>query len=455
MNIVILAAGQGKRMNSTLPKVLHPIAGQPMLGHVLSSIYQMKLDVKPCVVVGHGQEQVRSYLSVNYSEVEIAVQDKQLGTGHAVAQATPFLSDEQITLVLYADVPLIQTGTLQSMLKLAQDGCLAILTQQLDNPTGYGRIVRNLEGEVVGIVEEKDASIDQKNIHEINTGIMACPTKDLKEWLSKLEPNNAQGEYYLTDIVGLAYQNGMPIRTMQPEFDFEVQGVNSKIQLAHLERIWQGHQANQLLIRGVTLLDPARIDLRGSLKCSNDVVIDIGCIFEGDVEIARGVQIGPYCVIKDTKIGEGTQIKAYSHIEGAIVQSNAVIGPYTRLRPGTTLENDTHVGNFVEVKNSTIGQGSKANHLSYIGDADVGSRVNIGAGTITCNYDGVNKYRTVIGDDAFIGSDTQLVAPVRVGKGATIAAGTTLTEDAPDQQLTLSRVKQISKVWARPSKKQK
>jgi bifunctional UDP-N-acetylglucosamine pyrophosphorylase/glucosamine-1-phosphate N-acetyltransferase len=353
---------------------------------------------------------------------------------------------------LYGDVPLIQVQTLQSLIRLAQDGAFAILTQELEDPTGYGRILRNLESEVIGIVEEKDASPEVKQIREINTGIIACSTQDLKKWLNQLEPNNAQGEYYLTDIVGLAAKQGVPIRTIHPQFGFEIEGVNSRGQLAQLERVWQGHLANQLLIHGVTLLDPARIDIRGKFTCANDVVIDVGCIFEGDVEIASGVTIGPYCVIKDSKIAAQTQIKAFSHLEGAVIEEMAIIGPYARIRPGTKIGKQAHVGNFVEVKNSNIGQGSKANHLSYVGDADVGEQGNIGAGTITCNYDGVNKHRTTIEDHVFIGSDTQLVAPVTVGKGATIGAGTTLTKDAPAGKLTISRAKQLSVDWKRPIK---
>jgi bifunctional UDP-N-acetylglucosamine pyrophosphorylase/glucosamine-1-phosphate N-acetyltransferase len=453
MNIVILAAGQGKRMHSALPKVLHPLAGQAMLGHVLDSVCQMNPNLKPCVVVGHGQAQVRAYLQNYYPNVQIAVQDAQLGTGHAVAQAVPLLLENETTLILYADVPLIQTQTLTTLLSLAEDGALSVLTQELENPTGYGRIVRNLDSEVIGIVEEKDATAEMKKIQEINTGIMACPTKELKQWLEQLQPNNAQGEYYLTDIVGLAAKAHVPIRTMQARFDFEVQGINSRGQLAALERIWQRHLAEQLLSQGVTLLDPARIDIRGDFTCSHDVEIDVGCVFEGVVEIASGVQIGPYCVIKDCSIGAGTSIKAFSHLEGAVIGEQAVIGPYARLRKGTTVQGNAHIGNFVEIKNSEIGENSKVNHLSYIGDADIGRRVNVGAGTITCNYDGVNKFRTVIKDDAFIGSDSQLVAPVTVGEGATLGAGTTLTKDAPDHQLTLSRSKQFSLKWQRPQKK--
>jgi bifunctional UDP-N-acetylglucosamine pyrophosphorylase / glucosamine-1-phosphate N-acetyltransferase len=453
MNIVILAAGQGKRMKSSLPKVLHTIAGKPMLGHVLSTVYRINSDCLPCVVVGHAQEFVRDYINKEFPTVRLAVQEQQLGTGHAVLQALPSLGEASTTLILYGDVPLIQGETLQAMLNLAQDGALTILTQELENPTGYGRIVRNLESEVIGIVEEKDASPEIKQICEINTGIMACPTKDLKEWLTKLEPNNAQGEYYLTDIVGMAAKQSMPIRTMHPAFRFEVEGVNSRSQLESLEREWQQHLAQQLLLEGVSVTDCSRIDIRGNLNCANDVVIDVGCIFEGDVNIAFGVHIGPYCVIKNCTIGMGTQIKAFSHLEGAVIGEQAVIGPYARLRPGTTLDHEVHVGNFVEIKNSVIGKNSKANHLAYIGDADIGERVNVGAGTITCNYDGVNKHRTVIKNDAFIGSDSQLVAPVTVGEGATLGAGTTLTKDAPDHQLTISRSEQKSLKWKRPQKK--
>ncbi|BDW12202.1 bifunctional protein GlmU [Polynucleobacter sp. SHI8] len=453
MNIVILAAGQGKRMYSALPKVLHPIAGKPMLGHVLDTVQKMDSTVKPCIVLGHGQEAVKAYLNKNHSNFTIAIQAEQQGTGHAVMQALPYLNEDASTLILYGDVPLIQASTLKDLLLLAQDETLVILTQELENPTGYGRIVKSLEGDVTGIVEEKDATVEVKQVREINTGMMACPTKELRQWLSQIQPNNAQGEYYLTDIVGLAAGQGLPIRTMMPQYGFEVEGVNSRVQLAALERTWQTHQAEELLLKGVTLIDPQRIDIRGDFNCSNDVTIDIGCIFEGQVEIAGNVHIGPYCVIKDSKIGPHTQIKAFSHLDGAVVGESAVIGPYARLRPGTEIDEQAHIGNFVEVKNSRIGKGSKANHLSYIGDAQVGSRVNIGAGTITCNYDGVNKHQTIIEDDAFIGSDTQLVAPVTVGKGATIGAGTTLTKNAPEDKLTISRAKQLSVEWKRPQKK--
>jgi len=453
MNIVILAAGQGKRMYSSLPKVLHPLAGKPMLGHVLDTVKDVFPDSIPSLVLGHGQATIQEYLDQHYPDVKTVNQAEQKGTGHAVQQALPNLHDDVSSLILYGDVPLIQASTLKDLLRLAQDGTLAVLTQELQNPVGYGRILRNLDGEVTGIVEEKDATAEQKQIREINTGILACPTKELRQWLTHLQPNNAQGEYYLTDIVGIAAEQGLPIRTMMPQFGFEVEGVNSRAQLASLERTWQNYVAEQLLQQGVTLLDPQRIDIRGHLHCSQDVVIDVGCIFEGEVEIASYANIGPYCVIKDCQIGPNAQIKAFSHLEGAIVGENAVIGPYARLRPGTKVDQDAHIGNFVEVKNSHIGQGSKANHLSYVGDATVGMRVNIGAGTITCNYDGANKHLTKIEDDAFIGSDTQLVAPVTVGRGATIGAGTTLTQDAPEGKLTISRTKQLSIEWQRPKKK--
>ena len=466
MNIVILAAGQGKRMKSALPKVLQTLAGKPLLQHVLTTalFLQGKQAKGPIVVVGHGATDVKEFLAntsqedPSFGKVATVLQAEQKGTGHALLQTLPKLDLQEPTLVLYGDVPLTSKKTLAKLAKLAdgvrgQDSALALLTQDLTNPTGYGRIVRDAEGSVREIVEEKDATPAQKAIKEINTGIMVLPTNALKRWLKALRSSNAQGEYYLTDIVGLAAVQGMPIRTMMPQYGFEVEGVNSRVQLAALERTWQTHQAEQLLLKGVTLIDPQRIDIRGDFNCSNDVTIDIGCIFEGQVEIAGNVHIGPYCVIKDSKIGANSQIKAFSHLDGAVVGESALIGPYARLRPGTEIDEQAHVGNFVEVKNSRIGKGSKANHLSYIGDAKVGSRVNIGAGTITCNYDGVNKHQTIIEDDAFIGSDTQLVAPVTVGKGATIGAGTTLTKDAPVDKLTISRAKQLSVEWKRPQKK--
>ncbi len=455
MNIVILAAGQGKRMRSTLPKVLHPIAGRPMLEHVLTSAKALEGDHRTILVLGHGGEFVQEFLSKTAFQAKTALQSEQKGTGHAVLQACDQLSDDPVTLILYGDVPLIQTQTLQQLAGLAASGGLGLLTQHMANPTGYGRILRNQDGDVSGIVEEKDASAEIRQITEINTGFMALPTEKLKGWLKQLKPNNAQGEYYLTDVIALAVAEGVPVYTTQASNDWETVGVNSRAQLADLERVWQRELANRLLESGVTLLDPSRIDIRGELQCGTDVQIDIGCVFEGKVILGSGVSVGPHCVIKDAVIDANVKIQAFSHIDQATVGAGSVIGPYARLRPGTVLAEEVHVGNFVEIKNSDVGAGSKANHLAYVGDATIGKKVNIGAGTITCNYDGVNKHRTIIEDEAFIGSDSQLVAPVTVGKGATLGAGTTLTKDAPANQLTVTRVKQVSLNWQRPTKKSK
>jgi len=455
MNIVILAAGQGKRMRSTLPKVLHPIAGRPMLEHVLTSAKALEGDHQTILVLGHGGEFVQEFLSKTAFKAKTALQSEQKGTGHAVLQACDQLSDDPVTLILYGDVPLIQTQTLQQLAGLASSGGLGLLTQHMANPTGYGRILRNQDGDVSDIVEEKDASAEIRQITEINTGFMALPTQKLKGWLKQLKPNNAQGEYYLTDVIALAVIEGVPVYTTQASNDWETVGVNSRAQLADLERVWQRELANRLLESGVTLLDPSRIDIRGELQCGTDVQIDIDCVFEGKVVLGSGVSVGPHCVIKDAVIDANVKIQAFSHIDQATIGAGSVIGPYARLRPGTVLAEDVHVGNFVEIKNSDVGAGSKANHLAYVGDATIGKKVNIGAGTITCNYDGVNKHRTVIEDEAFIGSDTQLVAPVTVGKGATLGAGTTLTKDAPANQLTVTRVKQVSLNWQRPTKKSK
>ena len=469
MNIVILAAGQGKRMKSALPKVLQTLAGKPLLAHVLSTALalQGKQAARgPIVVVGHGAADVKTFLTkaaqadASFSKVSTVLQAEQKGTGHALLQALSKLDVQEPTLVLYGDVPLTTKKTLSKLVKLAdgvhgQESALALLTQNLNNPTGYGRIVRDADGSVVQIVEEKDATPVQKAIAEINTGIMVLPTGSLKKWLKSLRASNAQGEYYLTDVIAMAVKDGVPIRTAQADFEYETVGVNSRDQLASLERVHQQSLANQLLDAGVSLADPARIDIRGSLVCGTDVFIDVGCIFEGDVSLAAGTQIGPYCIIRNSTLAENVQIHAFSHLDGARVGSHSIIGPYARLRPGADLANDVHIGNFVEVKNSKIAANSKANHLAYVGDSIVGSRVNIGAGTITCNYDGVNKHQTIIEDDVFIGSDTQLVAPVRVGRGATLGAGTTLTKDAPPNQLTVSRAKQISLQWQRPVKQEK
>ena len=449
LNIVILAAGKGTRMYSEKPKVLHALAGKPLVQHVLDCAMVLQPQ-QICVVYGHGGEAVPQAMS-RYP-AQFVIQEPQLGTGHAVQQAMPHLADDGQTLVLYGDVPLIQHSTLHKM-QQAGDG-LALLTVNLDNPTGYGRIVRNGQGDVLGIVEEKDASAEQRKISEVNTGLMLAPTKMLREWLANLQNNNAQREYYLTDIVAMAVQQGIAVHTVQPGHEWEIHGINSKAQLAALERTWQQVEANRLLAHGVTLADPARLDVRGRLNCGCDVGIDVGCIFEGDVTLGDNVQVGAYSIIRNATVAAGTCIAAYSLIDSSEVGADCHIGPYARLRPGTKLHDGVHIGNFVEVKNSEIGSGSKANHLSYIGDSTVGSRVNIGAGTITCNYDGANKHRTIIGDDVFIGSDTQLVAPVTVGRGATIGAGSTITKDAPAGELTLSRAKQTTiSGWKRPTKK--
>ena len=469
MNIVILAAGQGKRMKSALPKVLQTLAGKPLLQHVLTTalfLQGKQAKTGPIVVVGHGAADVKEFIAnasqedPSFGKVATVLQAEQKGTGHALLQALPKLDVQEPTLVLYGDVPLTSKKTLAKLAKLAdgvrgQDSALALLTQDLANPTGYGRIVRDADGSVREIVEEKDATPAQKAIKEINTGIMVLPTNALKRWLKALRSSNSQGEYYLTDVIAMAVKDGVPIRTTQADYEFETIGVNSRDQLASLERTHQLNIANQLMDAGVSLADPARIDVRGTLECGTDVFIDVGCVFEGCVTLAVGTKIGPYCVIRNSVIGKNVSINAFSHLDGAKVGNHSVVGPYARLRPGADLANDVHIGNFVEVKNSKIAANSKANHLAYVGDSIVGSRVNIGAGTITCNYDGVNKHQTIIEDDAFIGSDTQLVAPVRVGRGATLGAGTTLTKDAPPNQLTVSRAKQISIPWQRPVKQEK
>jgi bifunctional UDP-N-acetylglucosamine pyrophosphorylase/glucosamine-1-phosphate N-acetyltransferase len=449
MNVVILAAGMGKRMQSALPKVLHPLAGKSLLSHVIDTARTLSPS-RLCVVYGHGGDMVPQRLQSK--DLVFVKQDPQLGTGHAVMQTVPHLADDMPTLILYGDVPLTKAESLQRLLDIAEGNKLSVLTVNLDNPTGYGRIVRE-QGVITHIVEQKDATEAERSICEVNTGIMVAPTAKLKQWLATLSNDNAQGEYYLTDIVARAVADGVSVVSAQPEAVWETLGVNSKVQLAELERIHQRNVADALLEQGVTLADPSRIDVRGTLTCGRDVSIDVGCVFEGMVALGDNVTISTHCVIKNARIADGATIKPFCHIEDAIVGAQSVIGPYARLRPGTELAEDVHVGNFVEIKNSQVAAHSKANHLAYIGDATVGSRVNIGAGTITCNYDGVNKHRTVIEDDAFIGSDTQLVAPVRVGKGATLGAGTTLTTDAPEGKLTVSRARQATIAnWKRPVK---
>ena len=451
MNIVILAAGPGKRMHSSTPKVLHRLAGRALLAHVFDTAKQLSPKVI-CVVYGHGGELVRQ--AVEENGVVWVMQEPQLGTGHAVMQAASHLDERWPTLVLYGDVPLIRAETLRHLVDATGTG-LGLLTATLDRPTGYGRILRNGK-KVVGIVEEKDASARQRALREINTGIVVAPTKKLKSWLAKLQNNNAQKEYYLTDIVALATKERVPVTAIQSNAAWETLGVNSRGQLAELERIYQRKLAASLLEQGVALADPSRCDVRGILACGRDVAVDVNCVFEGEVKLGDGVSVGANCVLKDVTVGAGTRIEPFCHLEDADIGADCRIGPYARIRPGTRsrIAERVHIGNFVELKASSIGAGSKANHLTYIGDSEVGRNVNIGAGTIVCNYDGANKHRTVIEDDVFIGSDTQLVAPVRVGRGATLGAGTTLTKDAPAGELTLSRVKQVSiPDWQRPEKK--
>jgi len=451
VNIVILAAGPGKRMHSSTPKVLHRLAGRAMLAHVFDAAKQLSPKVI-CVVYGHGGERVRQ--AVNENGVIWVVQEPQLGTGHAVMQAAPHLDERWPTLVLYGDVPLIRAETLKQLVEATGKG-LGLLTATLDRPTGYGRILRNGK-KVVGIVEEKDANARQRALREINTGIVVAPTKKLKSWLAKLQNHNAQKEYYLTDIVALAAKERVSVTAIPAGAAWETLGVNTRAQLAELERIYQRKLAAALLEQGVALADPSRCDVRGSLACGRDVAVDVNCVFEGEVKLGDGVSVGANCVLKDVTVGAGTRVEPFCHLEDADIGADCRIGPYARIRPGTRtrLAEGVHIGNFVEVKASSIGAGSKANHLTYIGDSEVGRNVNVGAGTIVCNYDGANKHRTVIEDDVFIGSDTQLVAPVRVGRGATLGAGTTLTQDAPAGELTLSRVKQVSiPGWERPVKK--
>lgn len=452
LQIVVLAAGQGKRMYSNLPKVLHRIAGKPLLGHVLDTARELSPD-KLVVVYGHGGEQVRTAF-VGQDDLAWAHQAEQLGTGHAVRQAMPHVQGG-VTLILYGDVPLTRKATLEKLLA-ATSHCTAVglLTDYLPDPTGYGRIVRNGAHQVVRIVEQKDASEAERAINEINTGMMAVPTARLDAWLNELKNDNAQGEYYLTDIIALAVRDGLAVNAVQPDEHWEAEGINNKLQLAQLERIYQQNVARALLTTGVTLADPARIDVRGQLRHGKDVSIDVNCVFEGIVELGDNVSVGANCVLKNVRIADNAVIHPFCHLEDAEVGAASLIGPYARLRPGAQLAENVHVGNFVEIKKAQVGVGSKVNHLTYIGDASIGSGVNVGAGTITCNYDGVNKFRTVIGDNAFIGSNTCLVAPVEIGAGATTGAGSVITKSAPAGELSLSRAKQTTvSGWQRPQKK--
>ncbi|MFP8966898.1 bifunctional UDP-N-acetylglucosamine diphosphorylase/glucosamine-1-phosphate N-acetyltransferase GlmU [Pokkaliibacter sp. CJK22405] len=450
LDVVILAAGQGSRMRSALPKVLHPLAGRPLVAHVITTAQQLAADGIH-LVVGHGGEQVQSAVGEG---LQCVWQHQQLGTGHAVAQALPNLAEEGTTLILYGDVPLISVETLSKLLASVTPAQMGLLTVTLDNPTGYGRIVRNADDQVVAIVEHKDATEAEKAITEVNTGIMAVPTARLRKWLPALSSNNAQGEYYLTDVIAMAVADGVNVAAQQAASATEVEGVNTRLQLAALERAYQRAQADALMTAGVTLADPARIDVRGELVAGQDCFIDINVIFEGKVTLESNVTIEANCIIRDAHIKAGSHIKSHSVIEEAIVGEHCDVGPYARLRPGTVLANKAKIGNFVETKKAIIGEGSKVNHLSYIGDAELGRDVNVGAGTITCNYDGVNKSKTTIGDNAFIGSNTSLVAPVSVGNGATTGAGSTITQNIADNTLALARARQVPIAnWQRPVKK--
>ena len=450
LSVVVLAAGQGTRMRSDRPKVLHALAGRPLLAHVLATARALSPQ-RLIVVHGHGGDRVRE--AVDAPDLVWVAQDRQLGTGHAVACALPAAAEKGTVLVLYGDVPLIRAETLAPLIEAANEGAVGLLTARLQDPAGYGRILRDTEGRVLGIVEEKDATPEQRGIDEVNTGFLAAPAARLREWVTNLGCDNAQGEYYLTDVVAAAVAERVPVRTTSADPD-EVEGVNDRSQLARLERRFQRRQAEALMRAGVTLRDPDRFDLRGSLEHGRDVEIDVGVVLEGDVRLGDGVRIGPYSVLRNVTVAEGAEILSHCVIEDAEIGPGVSVGPFARLRPGTRLAARAKVGNFVEIKNSEIGEGSKVNHLSYIGDTSMGRDVNVGAGTITCNYDGARKHRTVIEDEAFIGSDTQLVAPVRVGRGATLGAGTTLTKDAPPGELTLSRVpQQTRKGWKRPVKK--
>lgn len=451
LHVVVLAAGKGSRMKSNLPKVLHRVAGKSMLGHVYDTAEELNAE-NIHVVIGHGADQVKAHFAE--SDITWVEQTEQLGTGHAVAQALPNIPEDSQVLVLYGDVPLIDPDTLSQLISGLSDTSMALLTVELPDPTGYGRITRDQEGLVTAIVEHKDASPEQLAIKEVNTGILAANGADLHRWLPSLSSENAQGEYYLTDIIEMAVNEGKKVEVTQPKFVEEVQGVNNRIQLCELECFVQSQIAEQLMTEGVTLFDPHRIDVRGDLHIGSDIIIDVNCVFEGEVVLEDNVVIGPNCVIKDSIIREGTVIEAHSVVESTDIGANAKVGPFARLRPGTVLSDNTKVGNFVETKKTVVGKGSKINHLSYVGDAELGENVNVGAGTITCNYDGVNKFKTELADGVFVGSNSSLVAPVSVGKDSTIGAGSVVTSNVSDQQLAVARARQKNiDGWKRPEKK--
>lgn len=450
LHIVILAAGQGKRMRSSLPKVLQPLGDKPLLNHVTAAAQSLSPE-RIHIVYGHGGEQVQS--ASDCPDVNWVSQDQQLGTGHAVGQAMDSIPDGAQVLVLYGDVPLIREVTLQRLVDAAGAQALALLTVQVDDPQGYGRVLRDNDNRVIGIVEEKDATPEECRICEINTGLVCAPATQLRSWLSQLGNDNAQGEYYLTDCVGMAAADNVLVVAEQAATQEEVHGVNNKRHLAAAERLLQRRQADSLMDDGLTLRDPDRFDVRGTLTVGADCLVDVNCVFEGDVTLANEVHIGPNCTLRNCRVGTGTHVHANTVIDDAVIGDRCQIGPFARLRPNSRIADDAKIGNFVETKKITLGKGSKINHLSYVGDARVGNNVNIGAGVITCNYDGANKHVTQIGDNAFIGSDVQLVAPVEVGAGATIGAGSTITQPAPDQKLTLSRSRQFTiDDWIRPSK---
>jgi len=449
LEILVLAAGVGKRMRSSLPKVLQPLAGRPLLGHVLATARELA-PRKVIVVHGHGADAVRK--AFNGEKVEWVLQAEQLGTAHAVMQAMPQVGADADVLILYGDVPLMRAATLKRLLQAANGG-LAVLTAEPDDPAAYGRVVRDASGRVAKIVEQRDASPAERAIREINAGFYALSAKRLSGWLKRIDNRNAQNEYYLTDLVSLAVTDKAPVETVKTADAWEAAGVNTPRELAQLERQYQRIWAEKLLESGVRLADPARIDVRGALECGREVSIDVNCVFEGSVKLGDGARIGPNCVLRNVTIGAGTEVRAFSHFDDAEVGARCVLGPFARLRPGASLADEVHVGNFVEVKASRLGAGSKANHLAYIGDSEVGANVNIGAGTITCNYDGANKNRTVIEDDCFIGSDATLVAPVRIARGSYIGAGSTISKDTPAGQLTVARAKQVSIPGWKPKKK--